>query len=105
MADEIMIDSAEDNALRTSYSSSSEKGISIPQAELMSTRTLYGTLGVSETARTAQCGPYASRNDTFLHSADGQHQPASSLLDENENGSMSSGSHGTGALVSRTCGF
>ena len=33
MADEIMIDSAEDNALRTSYSSVSEKGISIPQAD------------------------------------------------------------------------
>jgi hypothetical protein len=101
MADEIMIDSAEDNALRTSYSSSSEKGISIPQAELMSTRTLYGTLGVGETARTAQCGPYTRRNDSvFLHSTDGRLQPASGLLDENENGSMSSGSPGTEALVS-----
>jgi hypothetical protein len=103
MADEIMIDSAEDNALRTSYISSSEKGVSIPQAELMSTRTLYGTLGVGETARTAQCGQYASRNDdVLLRSTDGRHQPGSSLLDENENGSMSSGSQGTRALVSRT---
>jgi Late exocytosis, associated with Golgi transport/Cytosolic domain of 10TM putative phosphate transporter len=66
MADEIMIDSAEDNALRTSYSSLSEKGVSIPQAELMSNRTLYGTLGVGESPRTAQCIPYAGRSGATL---------------------------------------
>jgi Late exocytosis, associated with Golgi transport/Cytosolic domain of 10TM putative phosphate transporter len=98
MADEIMIDSAEDNALRTNYSSVSEKGTSIPQAELMSTRTLYGTLGVGETARTAQCGPYASR---ILHSSDGQPPSAAGLLYDDDNGSMSSESHNSKALVSR----
>lgn len=100
MADEIMIDSAEDNALRTNYSSVSEKGISIPQAELMSTRTLYGTLGVGETARTAQCGPYASRSETTLMSPDEQLPSSMGLLYDEDNGSMSSGSHSTKAIVS-----
>lgn len=59
-ADEIMVDSAEDNALKTSYSVVSAKGESVPQAELMSTYTLYGSIGVGETPRTAQCSPYTS---------------------------------------------
>ena len=44
MANEIMVDSAEDNALRTSYTPLGETGVSIPQAELMDERTIYGTL-------------------------------------------------------------
>ena len=44
MANEIMIDSAEDNALRTSYTPVLETGVPIPQAELMGERTIYGTL-------------------------------------------------------------
>ena len=39
-----MIDSAEDNALRTSYTPVLETGVPIPQAELMGERTIYGTL-------------------------------------------------------------
>jgi Late exocytosis, associated with Golgi transport/Cytosolic domain of 10TM putative phosphate transporter len=64
MADEIMIDSAEDNALRTTYSdvSAIPQGTAIPQAELMSTHTLYGSIGVGETPRTAQCSPYTSQS-------------------------------------------
>jgi hypothetical protein len=99
MADEIMIDSAEDNALRTSYSSISEKGISIPQAELMSTRTLYGTLGVGETPRTAQCGNYTEQKPTiFVASPDDQLAP--NLYHQEELGSVGSGSHGSKVLVS-----
>lgn len=44
MADEIMIDSAEDNALRTIYTPLGETGVPIPQVELMGERTIYGTL-------------------------------------------------------------
>ena len=44
MANEIMVESAEDNALRTSYTPLGETGVSIPQAELMDERTIYGTL-------------------------------------------------------------
>mmetsp|Transcript_28604 Transcript_28604/g.77462 ORF Transcript_28604/g.77462 Transcript_28604/m.77462 type:complete len:1097 (+) Transcript_28604:157-3447(+) len=44
MADEIMLDSAEDNALRTAYTSLDETGVPIPQAELMDEKTIYGTL-------------------------------------------------------------
>jgi hypothetical protein len=66
MADEIMIDSAEDNALKTTYSTISEKGVPIPQAELMSTRTLYGTLGVGESATYAQYGHGVDLNESML---------------------------------------
>jgi hypothetical protein len=60
VADQIMVDSAEDNALRATYSLSDECGSSIPQAELMSSR--YGSFGrpvVGMSPRTAQCQPYA----------------------------------------------
>lgn len=105
MADEIMIDSAEDNALRTCYSGSvSDNGISIPQAELMSTRTLYGTLGVGETARTAQCGPYTSRNESILLNVSEETIDvpfrSSGLLDQKESESLSSESQGSKTLVS-----
>lgn len=66
MADEIMIDSAEDNALKTTYSTISDKGVSIPQAELMSTRTLYGTLGVGESQTVDQYGHNAGIDGSVL---------------------------------------
>ena len=58
VADQIMVDSAEDNALRATYSSYDAHGASIPQAELMSSR--YGSFGprVGMSPRTAQCRPY-----------------------------------------------
>jgi hypothetical protein len=43
VADQIMVDSAEDNALRANYAPFNEYGASIPQAELMSSR--YGSFG------------------------------------------------------------
>ena len=59
VADQIMVDSAEDNALRATYSSYDTYGASIPQAELMSSR--YGSFGprIGMSPRTAQCRPYA----------------------------------------------
>ena len=59
VADQIMVDSAEDNALRAHYTPFDEYGASIPQAELMSSR--YGSFGprVGVSPRTAQCSPYA----------------------------------------------
>jgi hypothetical protein len=61
VADQIMVDSAEDNALRTTYSLSDQHRSSIPQAELMSSH--YGSFGrsmVGMSPRTAQCQPYAT---------------------------------------------
>lgn len=64
VADRIMIDSAEDNALKSSYSSSfDDPSAAIPQAEQMTSR--YGSFGPingagSVTARSAQCNPYSS---------------------------------------------
>jgi hypothetical protein len=101
MADEVMLDSAEDNALRTSYSSVSEKGVSIPQAELMSTRTLYGTLGVGETPRTAQCSPYTSRAGSIIVAPSSGLDTLSGFMDEVDETSTHSGkSEGSKALVS-----
>ena len=65
VADQIMVDSAEDNALRTNYSftgegtGSSSSSSAIPQAELMS--SYYGSVGpkIGMSPRTAQCQPYA----------------------------------------------
>lgn len=83
MADEIMIDSAEDNALRTTYSgvTAIPEGSAIPQAELMSTHTLYGSMGVGETPRTAQCSPYTSQKHHLTYRNDKALQSSSS--DEN----------------------
>eukprot|EP00934_Nitzschia_sp_Nitz4_P006176 Nitzschia sp. Nitz4//scaffold4_size323378//84551//88052//NITZ4_000640-RA/size323378-snap-gene-0.407-mRNA-1//1//CDS//3329553339//6166//frame0 len=68
VADRIMIDSAEDNALRANYTSFDELsvGAPIPQAELMSSR--YGSFGQNAgiSPRTSQCLPYA-RQDPPLH--------------------------------------
>uniref|UniRef100_A0A7S4AB76 CSC1/OSCA1-like cytosolic domain-containing protein n=1 Tax=Pseudo-nitzschia australis TaxID=44445 RepID=A0A7S4AB76_9STRA len=58
MADEIMIDSAEDNALRTAYISIGETGVPIPQAELMGEKTIYGTLQGVGGSRSTQSSPY-----------------------------------------------
>ena len=79
MADEIMIDSAEDNALRTNYSgvTAIPEGAAIPQAELMSTHTLYGTIGVGETPRSAQCSPYTSRSSLMQRSNNKSLEPLS----------------------------
>lgn len=61
VADQIMVDSAEDNALRANYTSFDETlGAPIPQAELMSSH--YGSFGqnfVGMSPRTSQCLPYA----------------------------------------------
>jgi hypothetical protein len=55
VADRIMVDSAEDNSLRTAYSSFDDSGAAVPQAEQMSSR--YGSFGpVSDVSpRIAQC--------------------------------------------------
>jgi hypothetical protein len=63
VADRIMIDSAEDNALKATYSSFDDSAAAIPQAEQMSSR--YGSFGPisgvgSVAARSAQCNPYSS---------------------------------------------
>jgi len=87
MANEIMNDSAEDNALCTSYSAVRETGTPIPQAELM---CQYGTLGVGQTPRSAQCSPYTSQQGL-----DRPHSPIgsdSSLLQNDDEGSSSPGS-------------
>eukprot|EP00536_Pseudo-nitzschia_multiseries_P008702 jgi/Psemu1/257464/estExt_Genewise1Plus.C_2260019 len=61
MADEIMLDSAEDNALRTAYTSVDETGVPIPQAELMGDRTIYGTLQGVGGSRATQSSPHISQ--------------------------------------------
>lgn len=77
VADQIMIDSAEDNALRATYTSFDETyGVPIPQAELMSSH--YGSFGtkmMGMSPRTTQCAPYAKRYD-----ARALHKPASTKL-------------------------
>ena len=90
MANEIMLDSAEDNALRTSYSTVRETGTPIPQAELMGTRTIYGTLGVSQiSARSAQCSPYISQRG-FSNRSNSSVGSDSSLLQDDDEGSYCS---------------
>lgn len=73
IADQIMIDSAEDNALRATYTGFDEKfGAPIPQAELMSSH--YGSFGQKLTGmspRTSQCAPYAKR---YNHQALKRHE-------------------------------
>jgi hypothetical protein len=63
IADQIMIDSAMDNALRANYKAFDERfGVPIPQAELMASH--YGSFGhkiVGMSPRTSQCVPYATR--------------------------------------------
>lgn len=65
VADRIMVDSAEDNSLRTAYNSFDDSGAAVPQAEQMSSR--YGSFGpVSDVSpRIAQC-----RHPTPLHPLD-----------------------------------
>jgi hypothetical protein len=86
MADEIMIDSAEDNALKTTYSSITDNGVPIPQAELMSTRTLYGTLGVGESQTNAPYGPKAGLSGSMLRTPpiEQSSSDASSMLTQGE---------------------
>ena len=66
VADQIMIDSAEDNELRATYSSFDESVGAIPQAELMTSH--YGSFGPigGMSPRTAQCRPYSSHPRNFL---------------------------------------
>ncbi|VEU33636.1 unnamed protein product [Pseudo-nitzschia multistriata] len=61
MADEIMLDSAEDNALRTAYISIGETGTPIPQAELMGEKTIYGTLQGVGISKHSQGSSYVDR--------------------------------------------
>jgi hypothetical protein len=90
MANDIMLDSAEDNALRTSYSTVRETGTPIPQAELMGTKTIYGTLGVTQiSARSAQCSPYISQRG-FSNRSNSPIGSDSSLLKDDDEGSYSS---------------
>ncbi len=64
VADQIMIDSAVDNALRANYAAfDGTFGVPIPQAELMSSH--YGSFGQKVTGmspRTSQCLPYSYTN-------------------------------------------
>lgn len=62
VADQIMLDSAEDNFLRANYAPYDEYENSIPQAELMSSR--YGSFGnvFGLSPRTAQCGPVGRKS-------------------------------------------
>ena len=55
LADRVMVDSAEDNALRANYSSYDESSERVPQAEQMTSR--YGSFGplVDVSPRVAQC--------------------------------------------------
>ncbi len=61
VADQIMIDSAVDNALRANYTAFDNRyGVPIPQAELMSSH--YGSFGhkiIGMSPRTSQCLPYS----------------------------------------------
>ena len=63
IADQIMVDSAVDNALRSTYTAFDPRfGVPIPQAELMASH--YGSFGnkkVGVSPRTSQCVPYAKR--------------------------------------------
>jgi hypothetical protein len=65
VADQIMVDSAEDNALRATYASFDEYGTSIPQAELMSSQ--YGSFGarVGLSPRSAQGRPYSQSLERY----------------------------------------
>ena len=62
VADQIMLDSAEDNFLRANYIPFQEYENSIPQAELMSSR--YGSFGnvFGLSPRVAQCGPVGRKS-------------------------------------------
>jgi hypothetical protein len=64
VANQILVDSAEDNALRASHSAF-EDGAGIPQAELMSSR--YGSFGPLDISpRSSQFGNFASRDRLLL---------------------------------------
>jgi len=91
MANEIMIDSAEDNALRASYTGTSVSGmgVPIPQAELMDAQTIYGTLQGVGTPRSTQCSPYTSQRCFVQSVADNKSD--TSLLQNVDDGSCSSG--------------
>ena len=82
VADQIMFDSAEDNALRATYTSFDETyGVPIPQAELMSSH--YGSFGhkaVGISPRTSQCAPYAKRYDAHAMQRNDGSAPSPSLL-------------------------
>ena len=76
VADQIMVDSAEDNALRANYTGTSFDGgmgnDPVPQAELMSSH--YGSFGhnvAGMSPRTSQCLPYAKRYERNLK----RHEP------------------------------
>jgi hypothetical protein len=87
MANEIMIDSAEDNALRTSYTPVGETGVPIPQAELMGERTIYGTIqGVATSS--AQSSPYGFQGSFVDSVADSTNDM--NLLQNSDDGSCSS---------------
>lgn len=94
VADQIMVDSAEDNALRANYASYDDYGASIPQAELMSSR--YGSFGprAGMSPRTAQCRPYAKkleRNESPLE-ARGKRSNSPGAINENSSGKKSTSS-------------
>ena len=86
MANEIMIESAEDNALRTSYAPVGETGVSIPQAELMGERTIYGTL---QGARSSDSNPYRCRG-AFVQSI-AESGSSTNLIENDDDGSCSTG--------------
>lgn len=88
MANEIMIDSAEDNALRAIYTEDGETGVPIPQAELMGKRTIYGTIqGVA--TRSANSSPY-NYQGSFVQSVV-ESTSDNNILEQVDDGSYSSG--------------
>lgn len=85
MANEIMIESAEDNALRTSYTPVGETGVPIPQAELMGERTIYGTLHGAKSVDTNPFAYQGSLVQSVSHSGS-----STNLIENGENDSVSS---------------
>lgn len=89
IADQIMVDSAVDNALRANYAAfDGTFGVPIPQAELMSSH--YGSFGHKITGispRTSQCLPYSYTNRLKAQSLKRNEGPISGVsLMENRGG-------------------
>jgi len=86
MANEIMIESAEDNALRTNYTPVGETGVPIPQAELMGERTIYGTLHGAKSVDTNPFAYQGSLVQSITHSGS-----STNLIENGEDESHSFG--------------
>ena len=94
MADQIMIDSAVDNALRANYTNFDygKFGVPIPQAELMASH--YGSFGhkvIGVSPRTSQCVPYAQR-----YKLNSSHRHEEALPDSSTLASIAEGCNNNG---------